>query len=66
MVIGHPILHIHSLSMYIIMFNGVVVGVEMALLSRKEFRCTIRVDEPCPVCSPQIDLSLNGRASHIT
>jgi len=28
--------------------------------SREEFRCTIRVDEPCPVCSPRIDLSSNG------
>lgn len=29
------------------------------LFSREEFRCTIRVDEPCPMCSPRIDLSSN-------
>lgn len=55
----------HPLVIYVYNYVGVAVVVEW-LFSRKEFRCTIRVDEPCPVCSPRIDLSLNGRALHIT
>lgn len=37
-----------------------VVDVDRSSGVKRIFRCTIRVDEPCPVCSPQIDLSSNG------